>query len=72
MTRVLGVGLDPTGTKVSTVMTTTPVCVSPSTSVEEAMNIVSSRRIRHLPVVENDRVLGVVSSGDLTHRMIDD
>jgi CBS domain-containing protein len=72
MTRVLGAGLDPRDTIVSTVMTTTPVCVSPSTSVEEAMSIVSSRRIRHLPVVENDRVLGVVSSGDLTHRMIGD
>lgn len=70
MTRVLGAGLDPTGTEVSTVMTANPVCLSPTTSVEEAMGIVSSRRIRHLPVVEHDKVLGVVSSGDLSHRLI--
>ncbi len=70
MIRVLGAGLDPTGTEVSTVMTANPVCVSPSTSLEEAMGIVSGRRIRHLPVVEHDKVLGVVSSGDLSHRLI--
>jgi CBS domain-containing protein len=70
ITRVLGAGLDPTSTKISSVMTANPVCVSPSTSLEEAMSIVSSRRIRHLPVVENDKVLGLVSSGDLSSRLI--
>lgn len=72
ITRVLGAGLDPTNTQVSSVMTANPVCVSPSTSLEVAMNIVRSRRIRHLPVVEGGRVLGVVSSGDLAHRLLDD
>jgi CBS domain-containing protein len=72
ITRVLGEGLDPTSTGVSLVMTTDPVCVSISTSLEEAMSIVSSRRIRHLPVVEDEKVLGMVSSGDLTHRLMDD
>lgn len=68
ITRVLGAGLNPTVTEISSVMTPDPVCVSPSTSLDEAMSIVSSRRIRHLPVVEDNKVLGVVSSGDLTHR----
>lgn len=72
ITRVLGAGLDPTDTKISSVMTANPVCVSPSTNLDEAMSIVRSRRIRHLPVVEDGRVLGVVSSGDLAHRLLDD
>jgi CBS domain-containing protein len=72
ITRVLGEGLDPVSTDVSRVMTKNPVWVTPSTTLEEAMGIVTNKRIRHLPVVEDGRVLGVVSSGDLTHRLIGD
>ncbi len=70
ITRVLGAGLDPVGTLISTVMTKNPVWVSPATSMEEAMAIVTSQRIRHLPVVEGGRVLGLVSSGDLVHKLV--
>lgn len=70
--RLIGAGLNPSATPVSDVMTANPVCVSPTTSVEEAMNIISSRRIRHLPVVDNGKVLGVVSSGDLAQFLLDD
>jgi CBS domain-containing protein len=70
ITRVLGAGLDPVGTLISTVMTKNPVWVSPATSMEEAMAIVTSQRIRHLPVVEDGRVLGLVSSGDLVHKLV--
>lgn len=72
ISRVLGAGLDPASTNVSAVMTKDPVCVSTSTTLEEAMSIVSSQRIRHLPVVEDGKVLGLVSSGDLTHRLVRD
>ena len=72
ISRVLGAGLDPTSTYVSAVMTKDPVCVSASTTLEEAMSIVTNQRIRHLPVVEDDKVLGMVSSGDLAHRMVED
>ena len=70
ITRVLGEALDPVSTRVSRVMTKDPVWVTPSTTLEEAMGIVTNKRIRHLPVVEDGRVLGVVSSGDLTHRQV--
>ena len=72
ITRVLGAGLDPVSTNVSGVMTKNPVCVSSSTTLEEAMSIVTNQRIRHLPVVEDDKVLGMVSSGDLTYRLVED
>jgi CBS domain-containing protein len=72
MTRVLGGGLDPTHTLVSQVMSPDPVCVSPSTTLEEARALVTSKRIRHLPVVDDGKVKGMVSSGDLTHWLVRD
>jgi CBS domain-containing protein len=70
--RVLAAGLDPRSTKVSEVMTRDPVSVPPSTSVGKAMELVTQRRFRHLPVVENGKVLALVSSGDLTHWLVKD
>ena len=72
ITKVLGKGLEPATTKVSEVMTKDPYCVAPSTSLDDAMNIITNRRFRHLPVVQNGKVLGMVSSGDLTHRLVQD
>lgn len=72
ITKVLGAGLEPSDTKVSAVMSHNPICVSPSTTVEEAMAIISNQHIRHLPLVEDGKVLGMVSSGDLTHWLVED
>ena len=46
-------------------MTTPLVYITPETTIEESMAIMTDRRIRHLPVVESDEVIGVVSIGDL-------
>lgn len=70
MSRVLAAGLDPTATIVSEVMSDNLVCVTPDTTLEEARRLVTHRRIRHLPVVDHGRVVGMVSSGDLTHWQI--
>ena len=72
LTRVLAEGLDPTRVRVSQVMTRDPVTVAPGTTVDAAMTLVTQRRFRHLPVVENGRLLAVVSSGDLTRWMVSD
>ena len=72
LNRVLAAGLDPRSTKISDVMTKDPVSVPPSTTVGEAMELVTKRRFRHLPVVENGKVLALVSSGDLTHWLVKD
>jgi CBS domain-containing protein len=72
LNKVLGAGRDPLSTKISEVMTRDPICIAPGTTVGEAMELVTQRRFRHLPVVENDRVLAVVSSGDLTHWLVKD
>jgi CBS domain-containing protein len=58
LTRVLGAGVDPINTKISKVMTMDPVYVDPSTTVEEALGIVNDRRIRHLPILHNGKLVG--------------
>jgi len=72
LSKVLAAGRDPVNTKVSEVMTKDPYCIPPTTTVREAMELVTKRRFRHLPVVDNGRVLAVVSSGDLTHWLVKD
>jgi len=72
LNKVLAAGLDPSSTKVSEVMTKDPYCVPPTTTVGDAMEVVTKRRFRHLPVVEKGKVLAVLSSGDLTHWMVKD
>ena len=72
ITRVLGTGLEPSNTKVSAVMSSNPTCITPATTLDEAMAIVSNQRIRHLPVVQDSLVLGMVSAGDLTHWLVED
>ena len=72
LNKVLAAGLNPVSTKVSEVMTKDPYCIPPTTTVGEAMELVTTRRFRHLPVVENGKVLAIVSSGDLTHWLVKD
>jgi len=70
--KVLAAGRDPRITKVSEVMTKDPYCVSPTMTVGAAMELVSERRVRHLPIVENGEVRAVLSSRDLTNWLVKD
>jgi CBS domain-containing protein len=63
--RVVDAGRAPALTRVAEVMTSDPVTITPDRHVEEAMAIMTSRRFRHLPVIENGRVVGIISIGDL-------
>lgn len=72
LNKVLAAGLDPRSTRVAEVMTRDPLYVSPSVTVGAAMELVTTRRFRHLPVVDNGKVVAVVSSGDLTHWLVKD
>jgi CBS domain-containing protein len=53
------------GTPVREIMSSPLVVVSPETTVDECMALMTDRRIRHLPVVEDGRVVGMISIGDL-------
>jgi CBS domain-containing protein len=57
---------------VRAIMTTDVVCVPGTRTVEECMGLLTDRRCRHLPVVENGHVVGVVSIGDLVKATIDE
>jgi CBS domain-containing protein len=63
---VIGRQLDPAAVRVADFMTTRVICCTPATSIEEARELMKTRRIRHLPILdaEGDAV-GVVSIGDL-------
>jgi CBS domain-containing protein len=59
-------------TSVRDIMTADVVTVSPHQTVAQCMQIVTDHRIRHLPVVEDDEVIGVISIGDLVKAVIED
>ena len=65
MSRVVADGLDPEKIKVSKVMTSSIATVPPATSVSEAANLMSQNRIRHLPVLKDGKLYGVISAGDI-------
>jgi CBS domain-containing protein len=65
-------GLSSKDAPVSAIMTADVICVAPQLSVDECMSIMTARRVRHLPVVENRRVVGMISIGDLVKATIDE
>src|SRR5687767_2764032 len=65
MSKVVAKALDPAKTKVSEVMSRELLVASPEDSYEEAARKMRQAGIRHLPVVENGRLLGMISQRDL-------
>jgi CBS domain-containing protein len=57
-------------TRVSEVLSGEVISVTPNDSVEECMRLMTEHRIRHLPVVEGQKVLGIISIGDLVNWII--
>jgi CBS domain-containing protein len=56
-------------TPVRDVMTTRVVCVEPGHTIESCMAIMTEKRIRHLPVLEDGRLTGLISVGDVIKRL---
>ena len=57
-------------TAVWEIMTPDVICVRLDQSIEECMSIVTERRIRHLPVLDSGRLVGIISIGDLVKTII--
>lgn len=57
-------------TLVREIMTTRVICTYPEQTVEECMALLTEWRIRHLPVLENESIIGIISIGDLVKSLI--
>ena len=68
--KVILLGRSSADTPVRDIMTSPVITVSPDTPVQTCMQLVTDKRVRHLPVVEGGRVVGLVSIGDLVKAVI--
>ncbi len=59
-------------TAVRDIMTSPVICVGPGQSVNDCMALMTAKRFRHLPVTDGDKLVGMVSIGDLVKSIIDD
>jgi CBS domain-containing protein len=64
--RVVGAGVDPKLSTVADVMTTGVITISPEATIEETMVLFTEKRCRHLPVLDQGRLIGTISIGDIT------
>lgn len=57
-------------TKVAEIMSDNPIVIAPNEPVDECLRIMTDKRCRHLPVVDGDKVIGIISIGDLVKHVI--
>ncbi len=70
LTKVVGSKLDPSLTPLADVMTRDVLVLHASATVEYAMRVITRKRFRHLPVAEDGKLIGMVSSGDLARWVV--
>ena len=68
--KVILMGRSSADTPVRDIMTAAVITVQPETPVEKCMQVMTERRVRHLPVIDGGRVVGMVSIGDLVKAVI--
>jgi CBS domain-containing protein len=59
-------------TPISMVMTADPYCISPEESFHSCMEVMTERHFRHLPVLKDNQLVGIISIGDLVKNIIED
>ena len=70
--KVILLGRSSETTRVEQIMSTAVIAASAQQTVKECMTLMTEKRIRHLPVVTGDRVIGLISIGDLVQAIISD
>ena len=68
--KVILMGRSSKDTRVAEIMTTPAISVTPEHTVDKCMRLMTEHRVRHLPVVQNEGVTGIVSIGDLVNWII--
>ena len=71
LSRVVAAGLDPATTPMERVMTRNPITVASTTTIEDVMALFTAKRFRHLPVMDDGRLVGLISIGDILRRMVE-
>jgi len=66
LTRVVAADLDPKTTPISRVMTANPLTVGPEATVQQMMDLFTEKRCRHLPVMKDGKIVGLISIGDVS------
>lgn len=69
--RVVGAGIDPRTKLVADVMTSGVITISPAATLEDTMVLFTEKRCRHLPVIEDGKLRGAISIGDITRWVAD-
>ena len=64
--------MDPKDVKIREVMTGEVFCISPNSTAQQCLAIMTEKRIRHLPVFQEEKVVGIITIGDLTKQIISD
>lgn len=59
-------------TTIDEIMTEDPITVSPDSTIDDCMRIMTNKFIRHLPVIDNDNLIGIVSIGDVVKYVIEE
>lgn len=72
LVRVLGAGLEARATLVALVMTRQLITVTSNTRVTDAMTLMTTYRVRHLPIIDDGALSGLISIGDLTSWVVRD
>ena len=70
--KVILLGKTSRETLVSEIMTTRVISVEPEWTADQCMALMTEKRIRHLPVIERDRLVGVISIGDVVRAVVED
>jgi CBS domain-containing protein len=70
--KVILLGKTSRETLVSEIMTARVISVEPEWTADQCMALMTEKRIRHLPVIERDRLVGVISIGDVVRAVVED